>query len=238
MRPLLIIALVIMILTSKSQAQFSRDQIDFFSFVFRKTFATEFIEKNLKLKFDFVWESQQINAFASLKGSTAVVHLHSGLFLHPKISLGGLTLAICHELGHFLGGAPLSGWEKWSSAEGQADYYAITQCFPRVFPLLNEWAQTHREGKESRRIVRYCRNHEKPLPWGPSFKNCWQGIIAARELLAIIATNKNQNPPEWDVKNKPSLITLRGQPPLTCRMETFRRGARHEARPSCWYIND
>jgi hypothetical protein len=48
-----------------------------------------------------------------------------------------LSVILCHEVGHFLGGAPKqlrgnSGLRSWSSAEGEADYFAGAKCVSHV----------------------------------------------------------------------------------------------------------
>lgn len=55
-------------------------------------------------------------------------------FMNPRL----LNMILCHELGHYIGGAPKSFRGKtkrrgWSSAEGQADYFSTSKCIPKMF---------------------------------------------------------------------------------------------------------
>ena len=52
---------------------------------------------------------------------------------------------ICHEVGHHLGGAPFMPkyYEDYylfrGSSEGQADYYATSNCLKKWFAEENHW---------------------------------------------------------------------------------------------------
>jgi hypothetical protein len=85
-----------------------------------------------ELKIDPSWEDGTVNAYASQEGDTWLVALFGGLARHPLMTDDGLTMVICHELGHHLGGAPKGNW-RWASIEGQADYYASLKCIRKVF---------------------------------------------------------------------------------------------------------
>lgn len=91
---------------------------------------------NKKLIIEGRWADGTIDAFATRDDdNNAVVVMNGGLARHPDMTKEGLLLLICHEIGHHLGGAPKilrgnSGLRSWSSAEGQADYYATSKCLP------------------------------------------------------------------------------------------------------------
>lgn len=95
-----------------------------------------------KLVFENDWDAQRVNASATRDDdNNPVIKVSGGLARHPEITKNGLILILCHELGHHLGGAPKSfrGRSKkrsWSSAEGQADYFATTKCMPKM--VLND----------------------------------------------------------------------------------------------------
>jgi hypothetical protein len=67
-----------------------------------------------------------------------MIKIYGGMLRHPKQTIEGIYLVLCHELGHFLGGAPKSFrgrsrlWS-WSSAEGQADYFASNKCMIKLY---------------------------------------------------------------------------------------------------------
>jgi hypothetical protein len=83
------------------------------------------------------WEDSRVKAWATRDmEDNAVINITGGLARHPLMTQEAFTLLLCHELGHQFGGAPKkmrgrSDLRSWSSAEGQADYYAATRCFPQ-----------------------------------------------------------------------------------------------------------
>ncbi|MGZ3808169.1 MAG: hypothetical protein ACXVCE_08790, partial [Bacteriovorax sp.] len=85
------------------------------------------------------WSDPTVDAFATRDdANNPVIVMNGGLARHPQMTKDGFLLLVCHEIGHHLGGAPkvlrgTSGLRGWSSAEGQADYYATTKCLPRFF---------------------------------------------------------------------------------------------------------
>lgn len=82
------------------------------------------------------WDDARVKAWATRDmQDNAVINITGGLARHPLMNQEAFTLLLCHELGHQFGGAPKkfrgrSDLRSWSSAEGQADYYAVTRCFP------------------------------------------------------------------------------------------------------------
>ncbi|MBY0415912.1 MAG: hypothetical protein K2Q18_17195 [Bdellovibrionales bacterium] len=91
---------------------------------------------NKKLIIEGRWQDASVDAFATRDDdNNAVVVMNGGLARHPDLTIDGFLVLICHEIGHHLGGAPKnlrgnSGLRSWSSAEGQADYYATSKCLP------------------------------------------------------------------------------------------------------------
>ena len=52
------------------------------------------------------------------------------------ITVDGMALVACHEMGHHMGGAPkIDGWygSSWATNEGGADYYGTLKCARRFF---------------------------------------------------------------------------------------------------------
>ncbi len=89
------------------------------------------------------WTDPTVDAYATRDDdNNRVIVINGGLARHPLMTPDGFLLLICHELGHHLGGAPKilrgnSGLRSWSSAEGQADYYATSKCLPRFFNKID-----------------------------------------------------------------------------------------------------
>lgn len=74
------------------------------------------------------WEDSRVNALASRAPGVWKIEVFGGLLNHPKLDDDELTLVLCHELGHHLGGNPTASRLGWSACEGQADYWSASVC--------------------------------------------------------------------------------------------------------------
>lgn len=79
------------------------------------------------------WSSNTINAYADKKPRRVEITVFGGLARYKSMTNDSLMLTLCHELGHHFGGYPKKSGNKWSSAEGQADYYSTAKCLRRVW---------------------------------------------------------------------------------------------------------
>jgi hypothetical protein len=102
-----------------------------------------------KLSIDRNWSDGTVNAYASQSGKTWKVAMFGGLARHETITEDGMSLVVCHEIGHHIGGAPKKGgspstgggwWggstgglSSWASNEGQSDYFAVLKCLRKTF---------------------------------------------------------------------------------------------------------
>lgn len=88
-----------------------------------------------KLKIVVEPGNTQVNARALREGNDWLIVVYGGLIQHPEIDEQALTLILCHELGHHLGGPPTAARNGWASCEGQADYWSTLQCFGHFYPV-------------------------------------------------------------------------------------------------------
>jgi hypothetical protein len=81
-----------------------------------------------------MWTVDIVNAYAQRLGPLYNVNIYGGLARHHLVTKDGLLLALCHEIGHHLGGAPKTRGIifKWPTSEGGADYFSTFKCFRRV----------------------------------------------------------------------------------------------------------
>ena len=86
------------------------------------------------------WKSNTVNAYAEKDKGKVMITLYGGLARHKAITHDGLTLVLCHELGHHFGGFPKKNTNRWSSAEGQADYYSSMKCLRRIWANVDNAA--------------------------------------------------------------------------------------------------
>ena len=98
----------------------------------QKLFKTQYPEITFKLD-----SSSNYNAYATwTKDNKPQIVFTKGVLNHNLMNKNVLMLLICHELGHFYGHSPKqkrgrSNKESWSSAEGQADFYATAVCMKK-----------------------------------------------------------------------------------------------------------
>ncbi len=101
-----------------------------------------------KLEIERKWTDGTVNAYATQSGKTWKVAMFGGLARHATITKDAMSLVVCHELGHHIGGAPKKGatptgggwWggtstgvSRWASNEGQADYFATLKCLRKTW---------------------------------------------------------------------------------------------------------
>ncbi|MEK6578852.1 MAG: hypothetical protein AABZ55_06470, partial [Bdellovibrionota bacterium] len=79
------------------------------------------------------WADDTVNANANVWGKRWVINMYGGYARHPLTTEDGFALVLCHELGHFLGGAPRKDRPNWASSEGESDYFGAMKCLRRVF---------------------------------------------------------------------------------------------------------
>lgn len=108
------------------------------------------IFKNIGVNFWFErnWQTKDVNIYSykydSQWSKNWKVLVNGGLARRPELTKEGFTVALCHAIGHLLGGFPYQDYTA-ISAEGQAWYYATHVCTRKVFgqvlkkrPLLNK----------------------------------------------------------------------------------------------------
>jgi hypothetical protein len=78
-------------------------------------------------------EVKLVNAQAFLDGNKKRVRLYGGLVRHRQIGVDGLAVALAHETGHHLAGAPYLPFHRWLSDEQRATEWALTTGLKRVF---------------------------------------------------------------------------------------------------------
>jgi hypothetical protein len=110
-----------------------------------KIYSSVVASRGAKLTVIRKWSDGTVNAYATQSGKDWQVNMFGGLARHETITEDGMSLVICHELGHHLGGAPKigasgGGWwgggsssMQWASNEGEADYFATLKCLRHTF---------------------------------------------------------------------------------------------------------
>lgn len=87
------------------------------------------------LQLDAQWESPYFGAGIAYYDNIFYMRIFAGTTRVEGMTLDAYAALACHELGHIIGGAPyqtITGAE-WSSSEGQADFFAASECLPKYF---------------------------------------------------------------------------------------------------------
>lgn len=72
--------------------------------------------------------NSRVNAEITRENNLVMIEVMGGMVNHPQMNANAFKLLLCHEWGHFMGGAPFKARGGWSSTEGQADYYSGLIC--------------------------------------------------------------------------------------------------------------
>ena len=178
------------------------------------------------------WQNQEIGAFASQNDNRWIVKVTGGLARHSDMTIDALTLIICHELGHHLGGAPKIPFTKgnWSSAEGQSDYFATLKCVRRLWSnddnneivtASNAYANLPQSVSTSC-IERFEESNSVAL--------CIRTALASLQVSKYLAQISGAPRPLFESPDRtraPSTIWY--HPSIQCRLDTFFQGALCEA---------
>jgi hypothetical protein len=203
------------------------------------------------------WSDPTVDANATRdENLNPVININGGLARHPQMTRDGLLLLICHEVGHHLGGAPKSfrgntTVRGWSSAEGEADYFAVTKCLPRVFQdgLETKNLDFEIDTLNMKNAFNKCKDDQ-----------CARIILAGKAVSDVFASIKKGTNATNILINDTTVVdkTFYMHPNPQCRLDTYIAGARCDvsieipfdnndpkigacvantigARPTCWY---
>lgn len=223
----------------------------------RKFEAMVAIRYGKELKIQYQSNEDRVNASITRDDdNNPVLIITSGLIMFPQMSPSAFTAILCHELGHYMGGMPkkLRGdttRKSWSSAEGQADYFATSKCLPEFFKgdkSNEDFADTlNKENVDD--LFHLC-----------SDSLCMRVVHASLEMTKVFASiKKYSNFPNLQKRDN-SVVSATNftHPNLQCRLDTLVNGILCDAditeqfsdndprvgacvgevrgtRPRCWY---
>ena len=179
-------------------------------------------QKNVILTVQKDWKSDWVYAAADQKEYSWMIRVKGGMARHPLMTKDGLTLIVCHELGHHFGGFPFEyHWSGYSN-EGQADYFAAHVCAPLL------WSTDIVENQKFRSVIS---EHAKKLcdqAWHTedSQNLCYRVAIAAKSLSLFFAELTHEDPPDFHTQDKSVVTeTLTNYPSAQCRLDTYLQGS-------------
>jgi hypothetical protein len=167
------------------------------------------------------WEDAEVNAFATRSGSTWVVQMFGGLARHETITEDGFRLVLCHEIGHHIGGAPKKSPRPWSTAEGQADYWATLKCLRMIYENSNNQAAIKNENVPVA-LKDGCKK---------SFRNVDDQALCIRSALSGLSVSNlfgalEDTTVAFETPDKSAVTTtFEGHPEAQCRLDTFFQAA-------------
>lgn len=219
---------------------------------FKKVFASDALKKGAIISINDVWWSNTFNAYVMKYGPLLRITVHGGLLKNEMLTEDILNLILCHELGHLLGGAPKFNvvGKKWSSYEGQGDYYTGKSCLKKLYskndfkldsidPFAQEKCDEVYKDLKDKRIC---------------YKVSQTAIETGKFIAAVIGKNDpSLETPDSNIVEQ----TYKDHPALQCRIDTYfqanlcndqdqlsdkneAQGACSKkalgARPKCWYF--
>jgi len=164
----------------------------------------------------------------------AILSILGHVAQHSSTTLGSFVLFACHEVGHFLGGEPKKKEAifKWSTIEGQADYWAAKECYKEYFknfpnlapqalpsPTVQGLCNTNYFTQENRTI-------------------CYQEMQSIRAIGAYLTDADAVNGRLVNLESKDPRIVQKlkySLPSNQCRIDTYVAAALNLARPQCWF---
>ena len=178
-----------------------------------------------KLVIDRAWDDATVNAYAQRSGSTWMVNMFGGLARHETITEDGMSLVVCHEIGHHIGGAPkkASAWSNsWASNEGQADYFSNLKCLRRVF-LNDDNIAIVKKMTVPATLTAACK---KAWPNAADAAICIRGGMAGDSVAKLFAALRSAAPAKFETPDaKVVTVTDDNHPAHQCRLDTYFQGS-------------
>ena len=183
------------------------------------------------------WDDGTVNAYAQQSGKTWKVSMFGGLARHETITEDAMSLVVCHELGHHIGGAPKKGgsvsgggwWgggasaSSWASNEGQADYFATLKCLRKVF-LNDDNASIVRSLGAPEPLVTACKKANKRNAEDSAL--CIRMGMAGKSVANLFSALSKLPDTKFDTPDtKVVSSTDDNHPKAQCRLDTYFQGS-------------
>jgi hypothetical protein len=159
------------------------------------------------------WDSSRVDAHSSQVRDNWIIRVYGGVARHPSMTLDGLALVVCHEIGHHLAGFPQVS--SWAATEGNADYYATQTCLKKIWGdsfvgLRNDYSEKAKER---------C---QEPGKWGSAF--CARAMDASYAVASFLA-DLEKTSISWDQPDPTEVSSTNlSYPPVQCRFDTLMAG--------------
>lgn len=182
------------------------------------------INNTYDLPHNYWWSLDVVHASYSRFENSHNIFLFGGFSRLEGMSLDGLAITACHEIGHGIGDAPYK--ESGASTEGQADYFATKVCLPVVFKYLEQTVET----TKSEFNLNFCKQSK-------NYEYCMRALTALESNIFFFETLGDIvyfDTPSTEIAEElnysPSFY-----PSAQCRLDTSLNGVLGLERPKCWY---
>jgi hypothetical protein len=165
------------------------------------------------------WKNDRLVARATQMFGSWKVEFSGGLARRPELSPDGMTLIVCHEIGHHLAGFPYDG--SWAAAEGEADYFSTHVCAKKM------WGQETQKNAEARASVKPFAKLKCDSIYSstPDQDLCYRTSVASESVIQTMASLLNRPMPQFDSPDSEVVTkTLLSHPGVQCRMDTLFQG--------------
>ena len=183
------------------------------------------------------WTDGTVNAYAQQSGKTWKVSMFGGLARHETITEDGMSLVVCHEIGHHIGGAPKiggtrtsGGWwgggasaSNWASNEGQADYFATLKCLRKTF-LNDDNASIVRSLGAPQSLIDACNKANKSDKEDSAL--CIRMGMAGKSVANLFSVLSKLPDTKFETPDTKVVGTTDDQhPKAQCRLDTYFQGS-------------
>jgi hypothetical protein len=189
-----------------------------------------------RLQIERKWSDGTVNAYASQSGKTWKVAMFGGLARHETITEDGMSLVVCHEIGHHIGGAPKKGgtsgggwWggsggaASWATNEGQADYFATLKCLRKTFLNDNNIAIV-KEMNVPGLVTEACKKSSKNDAEDTAI--CIRTSMAGKSVSDLFSALSNLPETKFETPDtKVVTKTDHNHPKAQCRLDTYFQGS-------------
>ncbi|WPU66417.1 hypothetical protein [Peredibacter starrii] len=244
-----LLALFFLCFAFSAQAQVTLAEFQIIKAVFEAEFGPELKAQNARLNINrpptpatpnFWWDLEA--AHASYSGykdpQTGIqdhnLYLFGGYGKMVGMTMDGVAMTLCHELGHGIGGAPYKNKTDniQASTEGQSDYYAARYCIKRIFKRLPEEVPVKAPDTYTAKLC------EAKFKKSEDLKLCYRGFQEL-EVERIFLRTQGPNDTYYDTPDKTVVkktdLSPTFYPSPQCRLDTMMAGLLEKERPRCWF---
>lgn len=179
-----------------------------------------------RLSIEGSWKNDKFVAQATQMFGSWRIQFSGGIARRPELTPDGMTLIICHELGHHLAGFPFSDQgpigSKSMANEGQADYYSTKVCNQKM------WGQDLEKNMEFRDLVPAVAKVQCDSVYNGQAERdlCYRTATATQSIMETMAGLMNKPAPAFETPDLTvATQTANGHPKVQCRMDTLLQGS-------------